>query len=394
MISEADALASILAKAERLPDERARLIDSLGRFSAGEIFATHLLPSFDNSAMDGYAVRSADCRAGAKLNITGEQPAGVDRGLTIAGNETIRIFTGAPIPAGADAVIMQEDVTREGEAIVAQCDVEAGEFIRRRGSDLAEGQKILARGEPLTAAALGLLASQGIAEVAVGRRARLTIISTGDELARPGETPRPGQIFESNGVLLQALAREAGAEIAMIEHAPDDLEKLTEIFRGGLGADALVVSGGVSVGDYDLVRPALRALGAELDLWRVAIKPGKPFLFGRAGACLVFGLPGNPVSAFVTFLKFVRPALRQMAGAAPEHLGLRKVPARLGCEIKNDDRDRPHYFRGRLDGGIFNLSGRQESHALFGLSRANALLRVAAGVALPADALTEVELWG
>ena len=156
----------------------------------------------------------------------------------------------------------------------------------------------------------------------------MAIISTGDELAPLGTTPRPGQIFESNSVMLHALALGAGAEVAMVEHAPDELARLTEIFRGALEGDVLLISGGVSVGDHDLVKPALRALGAEIDLWRVAIKPGKPFLFGRAGRCHIFGLPGNPVSAFVTFLKFVRPALRKMAGAAPEHFGLREVPAR------------------------------------------------------------------
>ena len=140
----------------------------------------------------------------------------------------------------------------------------------------------------------------------------------------------PGQIFESNALMLRALALGAGAEVPMVEHCPDDLERMTEIFRRGIEHDALIISGGVSVGDHDLVKPALRALGAEIDLWRVAIKPGKPFLFGRAGGCAIFGLPGNPVSAFVTFLKFVRPALRKMSGAGEEHLGLRQVSARLG----------------------------------------------------------------
>jgi molybdopterin molybdotransferase len=159
-----------------------------------------------------------------------------------------------------------------------------------------------------------------------------------------------------------------------------------------LESDALIVSGGVSVGDHDFVKPALRELGAATDVWRVAIKPGKPFLFGRAGKCCIFGLPGNPVSAFVTFLKFVRPALLKMSGASDDNLDLSKVPARLASEVENDG-NRPHYLRGRLQNGVFTVTGRQESHALFGLSRANALLRVASGVKFATGAIVSVELW-
>jgi molybdopterin molybdotransferase len=296
------------------------------------------------------------------------------------------------MPAGADAVIMQEDVTRAEDSIIAQCDVEPGEFIRRKGADLAEGQKILARGEPINAQTMALLASQGIAQIEVGARPRVTIVSTGDELARPGTEPRPGQIFESNSIMLHALARQVGADAEMVEHCPDNLEQLVSLFRRALNSDAVILSGGVSVGERDLVKPALRELGAEIDLWRVAIKPGKPFLFGRAQAASIFGLPGNPVSAFVTFLKFVRPALLRMQGAAPDQLHLRKIPARLENQVSNDG-DRPHYLRGRVHGGVFNPMGRQESHALFGLSRSTALLRLNPHEQLSANALVTVEIW-
>jgi len=324
--------------------------------------------------------------------VVGEQPAGADRGLTMSATEAIRIFTGAPLPRGADTVIMQEEVRREGNTIVAQADVEPGEFVRRKGADLAKGQKILSQGEPVTVQGLALLASQGITEVEVGARPQVAIVSTGDELTVPGTTPRPGQIFESNSIMLQALAIRAGAEVAFVTHCPDDLEQMTDLFRRGLETDALIVSGGVSVGEHDLVKPALRSLGAEIDLWRVAIKPGKPFLFGRAGRAAVFGLPGNPVSAFVTFLKFVRPALLKMSGAGDAYLALRQVPARLTQDVTNEG-DRPHYLRGRLHDGAFTVTGRQESHALFGLSRANALLRLAGGAKLGAGANVSVELW-
>lgn len=392
MKTETETVAAVLARVTPLTPTCVPLVDSLGRFSAEDLIATRPLPPFDNSAMDGYAVQVASGTAGARLHVIGEQPAGHDRGLSVGAGEAIRIFTGAPVPLGADAVVMQEDVMRDGETIVLQCAAERGEFIRRRGSDLSRGQKILSRGEPIAAQTIGLLGAQGLAEVAVGGTPRVAVVATGDELARPGETPVAGQIFESNSVMLHALARAAGAKVEFIAYAPDQLESLTETLRQGAEHDALIISGGVSVGDHDLVKPALHALGASVDVWRVAIKPGKPFLFGRAGSCLVFGLPGNTVSAFVTFLKFVRPALRQLAGAGEKHLGMRRVPATLGVDLVNEG-DRPHYFRGTVEGGIFSLSGRQESHALYGLSRSNALVRLEPGASLVRGEVVAVELW-
>jgi molybdopterin molybdotransferase len=390
MISEAQALAAVLAKVALLPTQKVPLLESLGKFAAADLRAQWALPAFDNSAMDGYAVQAESCESGARLRLRGEQPAGPDRGLTIRAGEAVRIFTGAPLPTGADAVIMQEDVLREGDEIVAQSGVEAGEFVRSKGADLAEGQKILSGGERIGVQTMALLAAQGLSEIDIGLTPRVAIVSTGDELVAAGAVPRPGQIFESNAIMLHALALGAGAEVPLVEHSPDDLERMKEIFRRGIEHEALIISGGVSVGDHDLVKPVLRALGTEIDLWRVAIKPGKPFLFGRVGRCSVFGLPGNPVSAFITFLKFVRPALLKMSGAG--ELALRQVPARLGAKVANDG-ERPHYLRGRLGDGVFRLSGRQESHALFGLSRANALLRLAAGERFAAGATVSVELW-
>jgi molybdopterin molybdotransferase len=392
VISESEALAAVLAKVTPRPKCTRSLIDSLGGFAAQDVFAGRSLPPFDNSAMDGYAVQASSCRSGARLSVIGEQPAGVAKRQTIGAGEAIRIFTGAPLPAGADAVIMQEDVTRAGATIVARCDAEPGEFIRRAGADLAVGQKILTRGEKVSPQCVAILAAQGLGQVTVRGLPRVAIVSTGDELARPGVTPRPGEIFESNSLMLHALAVRSGAEVTRREHSPDDLDRMAEIFGAGLENEALIVTGGVSVGDRDLVKPALHEVGATIDLWRVAIKPGKPFLFGRAGACCIFGLPGNPVSAFVTFLKFVRPALLKMSGASDDNLGLRAVPARLTTDLTNDG-DRPHYLRGRLSDGVFTVTGRQESHALFGLSRANALLRLAPGQKIASGAVVSVELW-
>ena len=392
MTSEEDALQTLLARMVALPGEKVALINSLGRFASKDVFALRPLPAFDNSAMDGYAVQAVSCRPGARLCVVGEQAAGADRGLSVGAAQAVRIFTGAPLPAGADAVIMQEDVAREGDIVVPKCCAQPGEFIRRQGADLAAGQKILGRGENIGAHTLALLAAQGIAAVETGGLPRVAITSTGDESVRVGEDLGPGQLFESNSFMLHALVYNADADVLLVEHCPDSLERMIEAFRRGLDADVLIVSGGVSVGDHDLVKPALRALGAEIDLWRVALKPGKPFLFGRAGRCSVFGLPGNPVSAFVTFLKFVRPALRKMMGAAEENLGLRKVTARLATQVMNEG-DRPHYLRGRVSGGVFTLFGRQESHALFSLSQSNALLRAAAGARFSAGETVTVEIW-
>jgi molybdopterin molybdotransferase len=285
--------------------------------------------------------------------------------------------------------VMQEDVRVDGEQIFVNTNVEPGEFIRRRGCDVSEGQKIVEAGTRLRAQTVALLASQGLSEVEIGGAVRVTIVSTGDELVKPGEPLRPGQIFDSNSVLLQTLVEKAGATVVAVRQCPDDAASIQETLREALQVEVVIVLGGVSVGAHDLVKPALGAVGAETDLWRVAVKPGKPFLFGRADGCSIFGLPGNPVSAFVTFLLFVRPAILRLMGARDDELPLRNFPAVLVDDLQNDG-DRPHYVRGQLRDGHFSAVGRQESHALFGLSRANALLRVAAGQTFSAGATVSV----
>lgn len=389
MITEEAALAHVLASVGALPPRRVSLFQALGRFAAGDIFARLALPVFDNSAMDGYAVVAGSCRKGQSLRVIGEQPAGVDRKLRVAEGEAVRVFTGAPMPDGADAVIMQEDVRLDGAEIFLNAEVAPGEFVRRRGSDLSEGQKILAAGEGIHPQTLALLASQGLTEIDVGGEVRAAIITTGDELVPPGGPLRAGQIHESNSTLIQALFAKCGVSTASAVHSPDDAPSIEAALRTGLQHDVLVIVGGVSVGARDLVKPALTTVGAQTDLWRVSVKPGKPFLFGRAGPCAIFGLPGNPVSAFVTFLLFVRPAILRMMGASEDELSLPKHEAQLTEELQNGS-DRPHYVRGRLIHGKFTPVGRQESHALYGLSRANALLRVAPGEAFPSGATVSV----
>ena len=378
MITEEEALAKILSRTQAMPPRTLAIECANGCFLAHDAVARLPLPLFDNSAMDGYALIAKDCAHGKQLRVVGEQPAGVDRRLHVRSGEAVRIFTGAPIPSGADAVVMQEDVTRDSDQIVINAEVEPGEFIRRRGCDLSEGQKILAAGERLRAESLALLAAQGFAEIEVGGLVRAAILSTGDELVPPGKPIEPGQLYESNSVLLRALVAGTGAEVELVRSVPDRADELKAALSDGLKRDVLVISGGVSVGDRDLVRPLLKELGAEIDLWRVAIKPGKPFLFGRRGNCAIFALPGNPVSAFVTFLVFVRPAILKMMGANDEALSLRKTAARLALDLSNEG-ERVHYVRGMLRDGEFTPVGRQESHALYGLSRSNALVRMLAG---------------
>ena len=418
VISEEEARRRILEKVSPLDEQAVPLAVALDCFATRDCFARLPLPAFDNSAMDGYAVVATSCKKGGRLRVIGEQPAGPDRKLRVASGEAVRIFTGATLPQGADAIVMQEDVTRDGTDIGLDVDVQAGDFVRRRGCDLAEGQMILARGERIRAATVALLASQGFANVIVGGKATAGVISTGDELVKPGEELQAGQIYDSNSALLSALLQRCGVSVTVVEHCRDDRKSLDDAIKRGIKNEVLIISGGVSVGQHDLVKEALCELGVKIEIWRVAVKPGKPFLFGsvergrpssqsspwegeadatapgegirqQRNVCFVFGLPGNPVSAFVTFLQFVRPAVLRMMGAT--NLDLPLVPAKLAVGLTNDG-DRPHYIRGKLEHEKFTPIGRQESHALFGLSQANALLRVAAGQSLRADEIVDVQI--
>ncbi|MGI9114175.1 MAG: molybdopterin molybdotransferase MoeA [Chthoniobacterales bacterium] len=392
MIGEEPARARILQLVSPRGFEKAPLGDALDRFAARELLATIAVPPLDNSAMDGYAVRANDARSGARLQVIGEQPAGAARDLRLGPGEAVRIFTGAPVPEGVDAVVMQEETTREGDEIVINAETTArGDFVRKAGGDLIIGQTILERGERLRPATLGLLASQGIAEVEVFKRARVAVVTTGDEVVAAGRKLRRGEIYESNAVMLSALAQRTGAKVIMQRHCADDLPTVRAVLEEAVQADALIISGGVSVGARDFVRAALEAVGAKIDLWQVKIKPGKPFLFGTHEGCAIFGLPGNPVSSFVTFMVFVRPALLRMMGATERELELPRSLARLAQDVAGDEK-RPHYLRGKLKDGRFTIAGRQESHALFGLAQANALLRVSAGEKLEEGSEVTVSL--
>jgi molybdopterin molybdotransferase len=373
LLNERESLDRVLAAVGSPSVEQVSIWEAGNRVLSQDLVATVALPRFDNSTMDGYAVRAENATTGAKLKVSGEQAAGPDHALSVGPGEAVRIYTGAPIPRYADAVIMQEDVEADGENILVRERVTSGENIRIRGGDLAEGQKVAGQGTLLTGPGLAAIASQGLRELPVFKRPQVAVIATGSELRSQGERLRAGEIYETNRILLAELVAGSGAEGTVFDIVPDLEEAHLMSFRRAQGYDAIVVAGGVSVGARDLVKPTLQKLGAKLELWRVAVKPGKPFMFGRLGKTLVFGLPGNPVSAFVTFMLFARPALWKLGGRST--LELPRVRARLDQDIDNRG-NRPHYLRGVYQDGAFRPVGRQESHALFALSQANALCRL------------------
>jgi molybdopterin molybdotransferase len=357
MLSVDEALERILAAIPVLGAETVLLVEGLGRVVAAPIVAGRDLPPWDNSSMDGYALRAADTTAASserpvRLRVLGEIPAGVVAGQPVAPGEAYRILTGAPMPTGADAVIPQEEVRRDGGSLMVSRPVTPRDFVRPRGEDIRVGDEVLAPGAVLGPAALGVLAALGRPLLSVYQRPRVAILSTGDELVDLDVAPGPGQIPNSNTYTLSAQVREAGGIPLNLGIARDRREELEERFRWGLAADVLVSSAGVSVGDRDFVREVMEKLGAQLDFWKVSMRPGKPLTFGRLAGRPFFGLPGNPVSSMVTFEVFVRPALRRMGGYPA--LFRPRVRARLSEPLDNPG-PREGYLRVRLartDGGL------------------------------------------
>jgi molybdopterin molybdotransferase len=387
LLGEQETLERVLSGIGPIGTEEVSLWEASNRVTAEDIRATIALPRFDNSTMDGYAVRSADAVRGAHLKITGEQPAGPVCGLRVNQGCTIRIYTGAPIPEGADAVVMQEDVDRIDQVIVLKENVVPGEFIRVRGGDLCEGQTVVSTGDVVTGPKLAAIASQGLNSLSVFGRPKVKVIATGSELQPQGKPIAAGEIYETNRILIADSVARSGADAEVFDIVSDTEEAHRNAFERARGSEVIVVAGGVSVGEKDFVRPTLVDLGAQLHVWRVSVKPGKPFMFGQWDRTLVFGLPGNPVSAFVTFLLFVRPALWKLGGRTS--LELPRFPAKVDRDLTNAG-DRPHYLRGICSQGVFRPVGKQESHALFALSLSNALCRLEPGQVVPANSIVDI----
>jgi len=314
------ALEIVLQATTVLPAESAPLDAATGRILAEDLRADRDHPAFDKSLMDGYAVIAGDLASGPRtLKVVQEIVAGADPAslLPLAPGTAARIMTGAPVPPGADAVLIVEQseaVPGDSRAIRATAAVRPGENLARRATDVREGDMLLAAGDFIGAGEIGVLAACGRGRVRVGGRPKVGVLATGDELVPVGESPGPGRIRNTNGPVLAALAERAGAKVTDLGIAPDRESALAEAIEAGLRTDMLVLSGGVSMGVHDLVGKVLRSLGVEILFERVAIKPGKPFTFGRRGAAIVGGCPGNPVSSYVIFQVFLRPALRKMAG--------------------------------------------------------------------------------
>jgi molybdopterin molybdotransferase len=336
MIEYRDALGKILRRARPLGPEAVPLNEALGRTLASDVLAPESVPPFAKATMDGYAVQAADTRARRRhdpviLDVIEDRPAGMMSRRAVGPGQAIRIMTGAPLPKGADAVVMVEETRRRGERVVVRQPVSPGDNTGSAGEDLAKGDLALEKGRIVGPAEVGMLAAIGRASVRVARRPTLAVVATGDEIVEPAARMKAGQIRNANGYALSAQAVRAGAEAFYLGIARDNRASLGSAFKKAADVDILVLSGGVSVGDYDLVRRALLADGVRPSFWQVRIKPGKPTFFGTRGRQLVFGLPGNPTSAMVTFHLFVRPAIDRMLGRS--EIGPKRGKALLGREV-------------------------------------------------------------
>ena len=393
MLTVEDARERILSRVEPLGIERVEIMAALGRVLAEPIVSRATIPPWPNSSMDGYALRAQDTNGEpVELAVVGRIIAGAMPSRALGAGESMRIFTGAPLPEGADAVVPQEDVAADGDRVTVRGRIAPGAYVRPAGEDVRAGDVVVKPGGVIGAPEVGLLATLGYSQVRVHRRPRVAILSTGNELADLGTQPGPAQIPNTNTYSLMAQVIEAGAEPVNLGVAPDELEAITERVRWGLAsADVLVTSAGVSVGELDLVREALERSGAELHLWQVSMRPGKPITFGTRGDHPVFGLPGNPVSAMVTFELFVRPALRRLEGA--DVIDRPRLRARALAPIANPG-SRRGYLRVTLtpdaQGYGARLTGDQGSAILRSMVLADGLAVVAPDTTIAAGESVDV----
>lgn len=375
----ADALAAVLAGADPLAEESVALDDAWHRVLARDVAALRTQPPQAMSAMDGYAVRFEDAaHANTRLKVIGEVAAGRPFDGSVGSGQAVRIFTGGVIPEGADAVVMQEDTVSDAGGIILTEPAVRGRHIRPAGVDFRQGEILLPKGTRLTERDLSLAAAMNHPDLPVRRRPKVALFATGDELVMPGNAPGPGQIVHSNGYSLRALARAEGAETIDLGIAADTIEATTARIRAArtAGADILVTTGGASVGDHDLVKPALEAEGFSMTFWKIAMRPGKPMMHGRLGAMRVIGLPGNPVSAYVCAFLFLVPLIRALSGQGAVHH--RREMAVLGSDVGANDA-REDYLRAHLetraDGTLVAMPvNHQDSSLLANLAAAQALL--------------------
>ncbi len=377
MLSVDQARERILDAIRPLPAEQVNIAGSLGRVLAADVVSRRTQPPTSVSAMDGYAVRAADvATTPVTLEVIGQAPAGDAYKGTVGAGQAVRIFTGGPVPDGADAIVIQENTEAgDGEVIVGE-PAPPGHYIRPAGLDFNEGDVGLTAGRAMTARDVGLAAAMNVPWLMVHRRPRVAILVTGDEIAMPGDPLGPHQIVSSNSLALAASVTVFGGEPYQLGIAPDDREALASMAAGAAGADLLLTSGGASVGDHDLVRDVLGGIGFELDFWKIAMRPGKPLIFGSIGETPVLGLPGNPVSALVCSMIYLRPMLWRMLGIAEGD----ETPAtaRLAEALDEND-ERQDYLRGTLsndgNGGLrVTIFSRQDSSMLATLARADCLI--------------------
>jgi molybdopterin molybdotransferase len=374
-----DALAAVLAGVEPLPEEMVALEAAWHRVLARDVTALRTQPPQAMSAMDGYALRAADAaRANVQLNVIGEVAAGRPFAGSVGVGEALRIFTGGVIPDGADAVVIQEDTVADGNRVTIKEAAILGRHIRPAGVDFSEGDVLLTRGTRLTERDLSLAAGMNHPRLPVRRRPKVAILATGDELVMPGSTPRAGQIVYSNGYALHALARAEGADTIDLGIAADTVEATSSGIRRAResGADILITTGGASVGDHDLVKPALEAEGISMAFWKIAMRPGKPMMHGRLGPMRVIGLPGNPVSSYVCGFLFMVPLIRALSGSSVIHH--RRESAVLGRDLAAND-VREDYLRVHLEQRedatpVATPVNHQDSSLLANLAAAQALL--------------------
>lgn len=398
MISVEEALSRILKNFAPLSAETVSLENALGRVLAKDVVANLTQPPADVSAMDGYAVRSADiatatAEAPSELEVIGEAPAGSSYDGSVTTGQAVRIFTGGPVPQGADSIVIQENTERDGKTVRVLQSEPAGRFIRPAGLDFTAGEVGLMAGTQLTARDLALAAAMNHPWLEVHRKPRVAILATGSEVVLPGQPVGPNQIVSSNTTALCAFVRACGGEPISLGIAPDDKDALAAMAEGAKGADLLLTTGGASVGDHDLVRSVLGEQGLELDFWRIAMRPGKPLIFGHLKDTPMIGLPGNPVSTLVCAYIFAGPAIRRMIGLDPHAQRLEK--AVLATELGENDK-RQDYLRATLErdskGQLLATPFARQDSAMLNLLRQADCLVVRPPFAKPAKSGDEVEI--